>query len=225
MAYTMTHILIADKVFDYLDEPVDYSTYIVGSIAPDAVHASPDYTRTLKEKSHLFTKELVWGRVSKESEFEDWLASIKWFYVNNYDKYDRDFLLGYIVHVLTDVCSCRQVFAPFYISLSEENFNEKMEQFRKESYCVNYYLFQEYSKEKNLLSILERGKSCQIPDVFDNRLLEERIKQLYGFEFAPHDIEHISCNEICTIDNTNELINDAPKMIKKLFLDDYYIKE
>ena len=50
MAYTMTHILIAEKVLEDIKMPVDYSTYIVGAIAPDEVHASPDYTRIMKEK-------------------------------------------------------------------------------------------------------------------------------------------------------------------------------
>ncbi len=216
MSYTMTHILIADKMLEYIAPPVDYPTYIVGAIAPDAVHASPDYTRTMKEKSHLFAKGAVWGRVTKENEFSDWIDSIKKFCLLNYDKYKRDFFLGYIVHILTDVCACRQIYAPFYNSLSKENFDDKMEQYRKENYCVNYYLFCEYSKEKNLLPILQEGNSCPIADVFDDRLLGDRIKQLFDFEFAPHDTKQIAHNEICTIENTRRLIMDAPSMIKHI---------
>lgn len=224
MAYTMTHILIAERVLNYIHIPIDYSTYIVGAIAPDAVHASPCYTRILKEKSHFFPEGAIWGKVTTESELRDWFGSIKGFYMLNHNKYDRDFLLGYIVHVLTDICSCRQIFAPFYTSLSKENFNDKMEQFRNESYDVNYYLFCEYSKENNLLNILREGRSCSIINVYDDKLLGGRIRQLYDFEFAPRDIAGISHNTICTIENTNKLILDAPKMIKHVFLDDYFVK-
>lgn len=125
MAYTMTHILIAEKVLEDIKMPVDYSTYIVGAIAPDAVHASPDYTRIMKEKSHLFAEGAIWGKVTKESEFHDWLESIRTFYAGNCDKYNRDFFLGYIVHVLTDVCSCRQIFAPFIIQYQNLQFQKK----------------------------------------------------------------------------------------------------
>lgn len=224
MAYTMTHILIAEKVLEYIKTPVDYSTYIVGVIAPDAVHACPNYIRVMKEKSHLFAKGAIWGKVTKESEFNDWLESIKAFYLLNYDRYNRDFFLGYIVHILTDVCSCRQIFAPFYNSLSKENFDNKMEQFRDESYCVNYYLYCEYSKEKNLLHVLQEGNSCSLVDVFDNSLLGDRIKQLFEFEFTPHDMKYIAHNEICTIDNTNELIMSAPQIIKQWFGENGNIK-
>jgi len=223
MAYTMTHILIAERVLDYIKTPIDYSTYIVGAIAPDAVHASPHYTPILKEKSHFFVEGAVWGKITKESQMRDWLDSIKTFYMSNYDKYDRDFFLGYIVHVLTDVYSCIQVYAPFYNSL-KDNFDDKMAQFRKENYCVNYYLFCEYSKGKDLFNVLREGRSCSIEDVFDRKLLGDRMKQLYDFEFRPHEIECIDQNKICTIENTNKLIADAPKIIKHIFLDDYYVK-
>ena len=166
MAYTMAHILIAEKVLEDIKMPVDYSTYIVGAIAPDAVHTSPNYTRIMKEKSHLFAEGAIWGKVTKESELHDWLESIRIFYISNCDKYNRDFFLGYIVHVLTDVCSCRQIFAPFYHSTSKESFDYKMEQF-------------------------------------------------FEFEFTPRDMKDIIRNEICTIDNTNELIMSAPQIIKQ----------
>ena len=61
MAYTMTHVLVAEKVLEYLDFPVDYSTYMVGAVAPDAVHANPNYSPKLKEKSHLFYE--VWYNI------------------------------------------------------------------------------------------------------------------------------------------------------------------
>ena len=229
MAYTMTHILIAEKVLEDIKMPVDYSTYIVGAIAPDAVHASPDYTRIMKEKSHLFAEGAIWGKVTKESEFHDWLESIRTFYAGNCDKYNRDFFLGYIVHVLTDVCSCRQIFAPFYHSISKpsiskESFEHKMEQFKAESYCVNYGLYCEYSKEKNLLHILQKGKSCSLVGVFDDSLLKDRIKQLFEFEFTPRDMKDIIHNEICTIDNTNELIMSAPPIIRQWLLENSTIK-
>lgn len=218
MAYTMTHILAAEKVLEYIKTPVDHPTYLVGVIAPDAVHASPNYTRTLKEKSHLFAEGMVWGQVTKESEFHAWTNSIQKFCIHNRDKYNRDFLLGYIVHILTDVCSCRQIYAPFYTSLSKKNFDDKMKQFREESYRVNYALFCAYSKRQNLLPILQEGKSCPIAGVFDDSVLGDRIKQLFDFEFAPQDTEQITHHEIITMENTDRLISDASRRIGHLLV-------
>lgn len=91
----MTHILIAEKFLEYIKIPIDYSTYIVGAIAPDAVHACPNYTRSMKEKSHLFAEGAIWGKVTKESEFVNWLENIRTFYIRNNDRYNRDFFRLY----------------------------------------------------------------------------------------------------------------------------------
>lgn len=223
MAYTMTHILIAEKVLDYIKTPIDYSTYIVGTIAPDAVHASSNYIPELKEKSHFFPERARWGEEAREEEFQKWLESIKNFYVHNYDKYDKDFLLGYVVHVLGDVCSSKQIFAPFLASI-KDNAIEKKLKFKDESYVVNYYLFCEYSKERNLQEILREGRCYSIDGVFDKTLFEDRINQLFDFEFRPHGLEHIYEHTICTVENTIKLIAEAPQIIKRVFLDDYYVK-
>ncbi len=61
-------------------------------------------------------------------------------------------------------------------------------------------------------------------DVFDKSLLDDRIKQLFEFEFNPHDVKNIAHNEICTIDNTNELIMRTPQIIKQWFEENSNIK-
>lgn len=38
MAYTMVHALIAEEVQRRFERKVDYAIYILGAIAPDAVH-------------------------------------------------------------------------------------------------------------------------------------------------------------------------------------------
>lgn len=219
MAYTMTHVLVAEKVLEYLDFPVDYSTYMVGAVAPDAVHANPNYSPKLKEKSHLFAKGLKWGEVTSDHELEDWFGFVKEFYINNHSKYDRDFFLGYIVHVLTDICSCREIYAPFYLSLAEDDKVEKKKQFSYESYVVNYYLFKEYSREKDLMQILNMGRSYSIPDVYDDSFSEDRSRQLLDFEFKSWDLETIDKQGIVMIENTRALLEHAPRMVWEMLMD------
>ena len=67
--YFVAHILIAEKVLEDIKIPVDYSTYIVGAIAPDAVHASPDYTRIMKEKVIYLQKGLFGEKWRKKASF------------------------------------------------------------------------------------------------------------------------------------------------------------
>ena len=219
MAYTMTHVLVAEKVLEYLDFPVDYSTYMVGAVAPDAVHANPNYSPKLKEKSHLFAEGLKWGEVTSDHELEDWFGFVKEFYINNHSMYDRGFFLGYIVHVLTDICSCREIYAPFYLSLAEEDKEEKKKQFSHESYVVNYYLFKEYSREKDLMQILNMGRSYSIPDVYDDSFSEDRSRQLLDFEFKSWDVGTMDQHSIVTLENTRALLEHAPRMVWEMLMD------
>ena len=54
--------------------------------------------------------------------------------------------------------------------------------------------------------------------------MKDRIKQLFEFEFTPRDMKDIIHNEICTIDNTNELIMSAPPIIRQWLLENSTIK-
>ena len=218
MAYTMTHVLVGERVLEYFDFPMDYSTYMAGAVAPDAVHANPDYSPKLKEKSHLFAEGLKWGEVTSEDEFDEWFCSVREFYANNHSGYERDFFLGYIVHVLTDICSCREIYAPFYLTLTEEDKVEKKKQFSHESYVVNYHLFREFSKDKNLIEILKTGHSYSIPDVYDDSFSEDRIRQLLDFEFKEWDLGAIDKHSIVTIENTKALLEKAPAMVWEMLM-------
>ena len=214
MPYTMIHIRVAEKVIGYLDAPVDYSTYILGTIAPDAVHASKDYTVALKEASHAFCDGLKWGKVADPADLLKWQASIKDFYSENRGKCDRDFLLGYTVHLLVDVYACERIYAPFYLESKDlPDFDERMAQFKKESYDINYMLYKEYEKEKNLHDVLKGARYCSIENYIDKDLYDPRIEQLYSYEFKERDLSHIRENTICTVENTNALFEDLPGII------------
>ena len=87
---------------------------------------------------------------------------------------------------------------------------------------MNYYLFREYSKDKNIVDTLKKGRSYSISDVYDDSVFENRIKQLFDFEFKKWDTDTIEKHSICTIENTIALIEKAPTVIKKIFIDDFY---
>lgn len=223
MAYTMTHILIAEKVMQYINPIVNYNTYIVGTIAPDAIHASKNFNVKMKEQSHVFDKDASWGRISTQEELDIWLERIQEFYLSEHNKYDRDFFLGYVIHLYVDVCSSHNIFLPFYNGLKndEKLFAIKNQQFKKESYDINYYLYQDYAKYHDLKKILSVGNVFSIENVFDKDVFNDRIDQLFSFEFLERDLSHIDKNEIITLENTYKLIDDASEFIKKVFVDRY----
>lgn len=51
-AQPMMHLLVADKIYRKFSSIHLYGDFLLGSIAPDAVHVKEDYTREIKDISH-----------------------------------------------------------------------------------------------------------------------------------------------------------------------------
>ena len=218
----MTHILTAEKALKFVPVVSDYPTYILGTIAPDAVHANSDYTVEIKEKSHILAPGLKWGKIDDWEKAELWLDSIKKYYLKNRNKYHKDFLLGYIVHLLVDIYNSMYFYTPFIKSIKGD-FEKTIEKYKKESYNVNYFLYSLYSEKKDLWNVLNSGKAVTLDNVIKKEDIEHRIVQLFEYEFKHWDISHIADHEICKIEDMEHSIQDACIFIKKVLVNEGFL--
>ena len=105
MAYSVTHIAIADKINTILGDDVikNLPLFFGGNLAPDAIHAKADYQRADKKHSHLCDgiKSYGYGYPEISKLFKD---RVNEFIANYYMTAgeDRDLYFGYIVHLLVD---------------------------------------------------------------------------------------------------------------------------
>ena len=76
--------------------------FLLGSIAPDAVHYLPDYTSSYKCRSHLLPDGIPWGTCEGRNN-ELWEENIRKFVIQWAGVVEKDFILGYAVHLLTDL--------------------------------------------------------------------------------------------------------------------------
>lgn len=212
MAFTITHVIIADMVLEYIPEIEDYPSYILGTIAPDAVHANRKYSAKLKEKSHLFTPNLVWGEIDDWEKAEEWMKNIWNYYKVNQGKYNNDFLWGYIVHLLVDVYNSMFFYTPFIQSIKED-YDETIKKYKDEAFGMSYYLFSKYSESKNLLEILQAGKAITMEGVIEQDDIVKRIEYLFEDEFKRRDA-CVYGYSICTVKGTEQLIYGATKFVK-----------
>ncbi len=98
MPGTIIHLLIAKKLKEYY--PIDdYSMFVAGSIAPDAIHAKPDYIRDDKRRSHLRLgiRDAHFHLEDKLSLFKSRVQEFKNNHLSKGDLY-----LGYLCHVMAD---------------------------------------------------------------------------------------------------------------------------
>lgn len=92
MATTFMHLYVARALAE--DFPIsDKSQYYLGVIAPDSVNLDGFAEKSVRWESHV-----------RDKDFMKWYEKLSSFYRENRDTFpDRDLLLGYAVHILTDL--------------------------------------------------------------------------------------------------------------------------
>jgi len=99
MPLPMVHLLLANRIAEK-SERVNNPYFILGSIAPDAIHARLGTNRTDKHKTHMFIN----GYGNKNSADENILMVKKVLEsVCTSDKNVREFVNGYCIHTMLDM--------------------------------------------------------------------------------------------------------------------------
>ena len=114
MAFPLTHLIVAKNIIK-THGIKDEEDFLLGSIAPDAVHyrksfvgASMAEIGKAKKTSHLCPEsDEKWGSVTDN---DGWLLSVKTF-LGEHEK--SSFRLGYATHVLTDIYNNKTIWNDF----------------------------------------------------------------------------------------------------------------
>ena len=102
MAQPMMHLLIADKIYTEKSSSIHlYGDFLLGSIAPDAVHVKENYTREIKDISHY------------KFDSKSHISYFDTFFDEYYTSENKDFVVGYLVHLLSDMIWYHSVRVPF----------------------------------------------------------------------------------------------------------------
>ena len=90
----MPNITIHEKIGYELSKELNTNSYdyYLGLLSPDTPNLNG-----------FGPKEERWASHVRRKDLNEWRNSLKDFYHNNKDKYNKDFLLGYIIHILTDI--------------------------------------------------------------------------------------------------------------------------
>ena len=90
----MPNIMIHEAVGHYLSKKINKNSYnfFLGILAPD----SPNTYGFGK-------KEDRWLAHQRRKDYDEWRSALKEFYQKEKTNYDEDFLLGYYIHILTDI--------------------------------------------------------------------------------------------------------------------------
>lgn len=218
MAGAITHLVIAEKIYDILGDNIikNVPLFFGGNLAPDAIHAKKDYQRADKIRTHLRPLGYGYGYPEKNKVFKDNVIK----FINNYylaASESKDLYLGYVIHLIADELYhfeyCKVLEQQLGITESKidvkefrENLANKISNNEYNTFfadMVKFYdiLLNEYQFHNNIIEILEAVWDYEIKD-YINAAEINASKQYVIKKFYKNDT---------TQDNKN---NDRDRVIK-----------
>lgn len=91
MATVLMHLYVGKYIKDKYKKITDLSQYYLGCLYPDCVNAFGSASCEIRHTAHLRSKNI-----------DEWYENNNMFYRQNTGKINADFLLGYIIHNITD---------------------------------------------------------------------------------------------------------------------------
>jgi len=160
----MTHLAVAKGVNDKLGIATDLPNYYLGALAPDAVHIRENFNSDMKVSSHYCVAGDTWGQIaSVDAWWQQSFTHIK----SLKDSPDKDFYLGYFIHVLTDTSNHEKMWLPFLEKrLAEGVPFANVKDLVSEDYGrIDRMQYDNYEWQNEIMSLLEIAKGVDVEDI------------------------------------------------------------
>ena len=120
MPLPMTHLSVANRLIEIGLQIKDESQFYLGAISPDAIHMRPNADRAAKNVTHLIPegKRVIEWYDTDEAEC---IKRIIEFVASNKSTTNPDFLMGYAVHILTDMYWTTWVYQKFVVEYQKSD--------------------------------------------------------------------------------------------------------
>lgn len=161
----MPNTVVHEEVGYYLSKKLDVSSYefYLGLMAPDAVNVE-----------HFANKQERWTSHVRDKNLNIWKENLKKFYKEEKNKINNDFLLGYTIHILTDIVYDEYFEEKIHKEILKNN-QEKDYWYIKWS-DMDKYSFKEQSTINTIL--LKNNNYIEIKNITKEKLLKWKEKYL-----------------------------------------------
>ena len=139
---------------------LDTKDFYLGTLAPDTVNLN-----------FVFAPKLLrWTAHQRSIDLSDWKFSLKDFYQKEKTNYPRNFILGYITHILTDIIFDES----FYLDITDKMLNDNIS--NEETHNLMRKDMENYASNSKYKNIIKEKLSNQ--DKFYNilNITEEELK-------------------------------------------------
>lgn len=180
MSFQMIHMEIAYRLLQYFPQVKHPAEFILGSVAPDAVHMAADFDVNRKVKSHLFEGCGPWGDTQ---DYGQWQRNIETFLEKvvtvEVEPARRDFEFGIWIHCLTDRWNDLMIWREAQrMYLPGMGFEEFKEIYYQEYRSIDRWLYQNSENTAAVRSLLADAAAFDIESLVDREELERQREHL-----------------------------------------------
>jgi hypothetical protein len=186
MGYFMVHLKIAQDFLRNNTSIKDVGAFYKGALAPDAIMFREGCLRSEKSSTHFCVGDEGWGYYTNYDEWENNLN----LNIRNYiGTTNPDFLLGYYVHIFTDIAYCNRFWTPTRLTKDERY----IDNYLKDIAEIDSRLLESLENREILWSLLENSTNHCLSGLFNvndlSILIDEMINNIYNNRESNPDYE------------------------------------
>jgi len=196
MAFPLTHLCVAKRIIDTLDIPSP-ELFLLGSIAPDAVHYRTEFMGATqsgigpaKKITHLCpVSDEKWGQVTDN---DGWVECVKQFLHHHPND---PFTQGYAVHVLTDIYNNISLWRAFITKFPEEAAKGYASDYYRDMQNIDFQIYNEFVKERDIQRLLQEAAPQEMPGLITADELGRLQHNLLHVQYAnaPENVDTSNC--------------------------------
>lgn len=173
---------------------LDNKDFYLGALAPDTVNLNGFASKEERWNSHLRNENL-----------DTWLENVKKFYNENKDKYNKYFLLGYVLHIITDIVHDKYFYQDIRTAMTKNNINEDDQHPLLRKYMLEYgYLDENNQIREYINDLLKEHTGYNIKNISKEDLIAWKNKCFSNYNEKVHPNNYITKNHIQELSKKTE---------------------
>jgi len=187
----MVHLCTAREYAHDISAIINCPEFYLGSISPDAIHMRKDANWQNKRITHL------------HADGEHWKDNVLDFLRQNKAKSNYKFLLGYGIHILTDILWNETIYSEFKIKYERDSAptQDITWAYYNDTDQLDFELYKKIHWREEVWNLLEKAKPFDIDDILSAEEIKawnERTLHWYdsGSSYHKHPIKYISYKDI-----------------------------
>lgn len=173
---------------------LDNKDFYLGALAPDTVNLNGFASKEERWNSHLRNENL-----------DIWLENVKKFYNENKDKYNKYFLLGYVLHIITDIVHDKYFYQDIRTEMTKNNINEDEQHPLLRKYMLEYgYLDENNQIREYINDLLKEHTGYNIKNISKEDLIAWKNKCFSNYNEKVYPNNYITKNHIQELSKKTE---------------------